>query len=57
MEGLQGVCGGGGGVRAGGEEVIRDLILGDHALLYIAYVMHILAAPIYTTRWHCSLQS
>ena len=27
----------------------------DHALLYIAYVMHIWAAPIPADRWHCSL--
>ena len=27
----------------------------DNALLYIAYVMLILAAPIPADRWHCSL--
>ena len=28
---------------------------GDNALLYVAYVMLILAAPIPADRWHCSL--
>ena len=35
----------------------RDLILGDDALLYIADVMLIWAAPIPADRWHCSLWS
>ena len=33
----------------------RDLRLGDDALLYIAYVMLIWAAPIPANRWRCSL--
>ena len=32
----------------------RDLILGDDALLYIAYVMLIWAPVIPATRWSCS---
>ena len=32
----------------------KDLILGDHALLYIPYVMHIWAPLIPATRWSCS---
>ena len=36
--------------------VCRDLILGNDAHPYIAYVMLIGAAPIPATRWHCSLQ-
>ena len=35
----------------------RDLILGDGALLYIAYVMLVWAAPIPADRWNCSLWS
>ena len=35
----------------------RDLVLGDDALLYIAYVMPIWAEPIPATRCHCSLRS
>ena len=35
--------------------IVRDLMLGDDALLYIAYVMLIWAAPIPANRWHCSL--
>ena len=38
--------------RAGGHQ--RPYIR-DDALLYIAYVMLILAAPIPADRWHCSL--
>ena len=34
---------------------IRDLILGDDALIYITYVMVIWVAPIPATRCHCSL--
>ena len=34
-----------------------DLILGDDALLYTAYVMLTWAAPIRAARWHCSLRS
>ena len=33
----------------------RDLYHRDDALLYIAYVMLIWAAPIPADRWHCSL--
>ena len=33
----------------------RDLYQRDDALLYIAYVMLIWAAPIPADRWHCSL--
>ena len=37
--------------------LVGDLILGDDALLYIAYVILIWAAPIPADRWHCSLLS
>ena len=33
----------------------RDLLLADDALLYVAYVILILATPIPADRWHCSL--
>ena len=45
--------GGGRGGRILGEA--RDPILGEGALLYIAYIMLIWAAPIPADRWHCSL--
>ena len=44
-------------LRYGVFHYIRDLILGDDVLLYIAYVMLIWAAPIPATRCHCSLRS
>ena len=37
-----------------GLSIDRDLILGDNALLYIAYVMLIWAPLIPATRWSCS---
>ena len=46
-------CGGESGGGGGGGS--RDLISGDDALLHIAYVMLIWAAPISADRWHCSL--
>ena len=36
--------------------LVRDHLLGHDALLYIAYVMLILAEPIPADRWHCSLR-
>ena len=51
----------GGGVWAGGRGcrgwhgVAETLYHRDDALLYIAYVMLIWAAPIPADRWHCSL--
>ena len=35
--------------------LVRDFILGDGALLYVAYVMLIWAPLIPATRWSCSL--
>ena len=53
------VGGGGGGIKAKPAVLYftRDLILSDNALLYIADVMLIWAAPIPATRCHCSLWS
>ena len=39
-----------------GQEIPETLYHRDDALLYIAYVMLIWAAPIRADRWHCSLQ-
>ena len=44
---------GGMGMRGGGDP--KTLHHRDNALLYIAYVMLIWAAPIPADRWHCSL--
>ena len=48
--------GGGGGVGEGQWVLPETLYHRDDALLYIAYVIHILAAPIPADRWHCSLR-
>ena len=42
-------------IRAIGKVLPETLYHRDNALLYIAYVMLIWAAPIPADRWHCSL--
>ena len=48
-----------GALRGGGEKkdntLTETLYHRDDALLYIAYIMLIWAAPIPADRWHCSL--
>ena len=44
-----------GGVTGAGPQWSETLYHRDDALLYIAYVMLIWAAPIPADRWHCSL--
>ena len=41
--------------RATGRADAENLYHRDDAILYIAYVMLIWAAPIPADRWHCSL--
>ena len=53
----EGACVGerGGGLVGRWDHVPETLYHRDDALLYIAFVMLIWAAPIPTDRWHCSL--
>ena len=44
-----------GEVESGTRVLAETLYHRDDALLFIAYVMLIWAAPITTDRWHCSL--
>ena len=52
MSSAGGLRGQGGEERGGGAETLYHR---DDALLYIAYVMLIWAAPTPADRWHCSL--
>ena len=45
-----------GGTFTGQSVIPETLYHRDDALLYIAYVMLIWAAPIPADRWHCSLR-